>query len=201
MDNKAQLLTNKNLSFSKMLPRDTKKINEIRQKYGFYLNSLISEFERIRELNAKRHQKYINKFSKNLIESLNDFQVYLSDRIAYYDDIKEEGNNNEEQVEENKQQQNNNQGEIRGGNDTVIVRNKLCVNSVFLTDVYNIFKEVVIFQRKCDDYLVKGIGLDHGIQFRELADDLILIILCSDRHLVIQYSVYPVAPLRIANHP
>ena len=117
MDNKAQLLTNKNLSFSKMLPRDTKKINEIRQKYGFYLNSLISEFERIRELNAKRHQKYINKFSKNLIESLNDFQVYLSDRIAYYDDIKEEGNNNEEQVEENKQQQNNNQGEIRGGNE------------------------------------------------------------------------------------
>ena len=101
MDNKAQLLTNKNLSFSKKLPRDTKKINEIRHTYGFYLNSLISEFERIRELNAKRYQKYINKFSKNLIESLNDIQVYLSDRIAYYDDIKEEGNNNEEQVEEN----------------------------------------------------------------------------------------------------
>ena len=117
MDNKAQLLTNKNLSFSKKLPRDTKKINEIRHTYGFYLNSLISEFERIRELNAKRYQKYINKFSKNLIESLNDIQVYLSDRIAYYDDIKEEGNNNEEQVEENKQQQNNNEGEIRGGNE------------------------------------------------------------------------------------
>ena len=62
MEMKTQLLTNKNLAFAKMLPRDTKKVDELRQYYGFYLNSLISEFERIRDLNAKRHKiKNINE--------------------------------------------------------------------------------------------------------------------------------------------
>ena len=59
-----------------------------------YLNSIISEFERIRELNSKRHKNNINNFSKNIIESLNDFQNYLSDRVSYYDDIKENENEN-----------------------------------------------------------------------------------------------------------
>ena len=116
MENKSQLLTNKNLAYSKMLPRDTKKVDELRQKYGFYLNSIISEFERIRELNSKRHKNNISNFSKNIAESLNDFQVYLSDRISYYDDIKEEGNKNEEQTEDNNQEKKNNEDENKGEN-------------------------------------------------------------------------------------
>ena len=109
MENKLQLLTNKNLAFSKMLPRDTKKVDELRQNYGFYLNSVISEFERIRELNSKRHKNNINNFIKNIIESLNDFQNYISDRVSYYDDIKENENDNNEEI--NTQQDNKNEEE------------------------------------------------------------------------------------------
>ena len=116
MEMKTQLLTNKNLAFAKMLPRDTKKVDELRQNYGFYLNSLISEFERIRELNAKRHKKNIQIFVKNITESLNDFQIYMGDRISDYNDIKEEGNENEIQGDINIQQQNNVQGDM-GGNE------------------------------------------------------------------------------------
>ena len=119
MENKSQLLTNKNLAFSKMLPRDTKKVAELRQNYGFYLNSLISEFERIRELNAKRHKNNISNFSKKITESLNDFQVYLSDRISYYEDIKEEANNNDVEGEDNTKQQNNNEIDNKDGNEDI----------------------------------------------------------------------------------
>ena len=116
MENKMQLLTNKNLAFAKMLPRDTKKVDELRQKYGFYLNSIISEFERIRELNSKRHKNNIINFSKNIIESLNDFQVYLSDRISYYDDIKEESNKNEVHNKVNTQETNSTEDNNKGEN-------------------------------------------------------------------------------------
>ena len=111
MENKAQLLTNKNLAFAKMLPRDTKKVDELRHNYGLYINSLIAEFERIRELNAKRHKKYIYIFTKNITESLNDFQVYLSDRLSYYDDIKDEENDKEAQRDANLEEKNNQEGE------------------------------------------------------------------------------------------
>ena len=117
MEMKTQLLTNKNLAFAKMLPRDTKKVDELRQNYGFYLNSLISEFERIRDLNAKRHKNNIQIFVKNITESLNDFQVYMGDRISDYNDIKEEGNENEVQRDINTLQQNNVQNDNIGGNE------------------------------------------------------------------------------------
>ncbi len=108
MENKAQLLTNKNLAFAKMLPKDTKKVDEVRQYYGFYLNSIISEFERIRELNSTRHKDNIKKFINNITESLNDFQVYLADRISYYDEINEENNENKNNQELELKQNNNN---------------------------------------------------------------------------------------------
>ena len=92
MNHKLELLTNKNLAFSKMLPFETRKVVELRQTYGFYLNSLILEFERIRILNAKRHKNNIKNFIKSIAESLNDFQIYLNDRGSYYDEIKEEEN-------------------------------------------------------------------------------------------------------------
>lgn len=93
-----------------MLPRDTKKVDEQRQYYAFYLNSIISEFERIKELNSKRHKNNTKNFIKNIINSLNEFQVYLSDRVSYYDDNNEEGENdiNENNTQE---QNNNNEGE------------------------------------------------------------------------------------------
>ena len=100
-ENKLELLANKNFAFSKMLPYETKKMVELRQNYGFYLNSLIWEFERIRILNAKRHKNNIKDFIKSIHESLNDFQNYLNDRSSYYDEIKEDENKVEYQEEIN----------------------------------------------------------------------------------------------------
>lgn len=94
MENRAILYNNRNLAYSKMMPKETKIVNDIRRTYGFYLNSLIYEFERIRELNDKRHKAHIISFIKSLSESLTDFNVYINDRISYYEEINE---NKEEQ--------------------------------------------------------------------------------------------------------
>lgn len=113
MEMKSQLLTNKNLAFSKMLPRDTKKVDDLKHNYGFYLNSIISEFERIKELNGKRHKIRITNFIKDITESLNDFSINLSDRLSNYDEIKEVNN-----IEENNAQEvNNNINENRNGSE------------------------------------------------------------------------------------
>jgi hypothetical protein len=117
MENKTELLTNKELAFSKMLPKETKKVVGLKNNYGFYLNSIIQEFERIRDLNNDRHKLWITTFIKSLIESFTDLQINLNDRCSYYDEIRDEiaaktGGNNMNQVqEENKnnfEEQNNN---------------------------------------------------------------------------------------------
>ena len=103
LEMKSQLLTNKNLAFSKMLPKDTKKVDDLKHYYGFYLNSIISEFERIRELNGKRHKNRVTNFIKEITESLNDLSINLADRLSDYNEIKEENN-----IEENNTQEANN---------------------------------------------------------------------------------------------
>lgn len=112
MENKNELMNNKELAFSKMLPRDTKKVEALQFNYGFYLNSIISEFERIKNLNDGRHKLWIKNFIKNLIESFTDLQINLNDRCSYYDEIKEE---NEQNKKENNYI-NNNQNNYTGDN-------------------------------------------------------------------------------------
>ena len=113
MENKNELMNNKELAFSKMLPRDTKKVEALQFNYGFYLNSIISEFERIKNLNDGRHKLWIKNFIKNLIESFTDLQINLNDRCSYYDEIKEE---NEENKNENNNYINNNENIYTGDN-------------------------------------------------------------------------------------
>ena len=116
MENKTELLTNKELAFSKMLPKETKKVIALKNNYGFYLNSIIQEFERIKDLNDDRHKLWITTFIKSLIESFTDLQINLNDRCSYYDEIRDElaakkGQNNMNTIqEENKnnfEEQNN----------------------------------------------------------------------------------------------
>ena len=110
MEDKNELIGNKELAFSKMLPRDTKKVDLLRKNYGFYLNSIIWEFGRIRDLNDERHKIWVTKFIKSVIEALTDLQINLNDRCSYYDEIKEENkdNNNNKEIEEYKDNNENN---------------------------------------------------------------------------------------------
>ena len=114
MDDKIKLVNNKELAFSKMLPRDTKRVDVLRKNYGFYLNSIISEYERIKDLNNKRHKTWITTFIKNLIEAFTDLQINLNDRGSYYDEVKEDTEKKEENEENN---ENNRDNKVDENND------------------------------------------------------------------------------------
>ena len=63
-----------------MLLRDTKRVQIFKGINGSYLNSIISEYERLRFLNAKRHKDNIDIFLKKLSECIVGFHFSLADR-------------------------------------------------------------------------------------------------------------------------
>ena len=92
--NRIQLLSDKNLAFTKMLPKDTMKVYEYKSFYGGMLNSLISEFERIREINAKRHKESITKFIMSLSNECTNLHVALADRLTEFNELRDDSDNN-----------------------------------------------------------------------------------------------------------
>ena len=95
IDNKIVLLKNKDFAFSKMLPKETKRVNMFKSFYGGYLNSIIQEYERLRFLNAKRHKDNINIYIKKLTDCITDFHVSLADRLTEFSEMKDIDNNSQ----------------------------------------------------------------------------------------------------------
>ena len=84
------LLKNKEYSFSKMMPDETKKVDEYKKMYGCYLNSLIDEFNEIKNYNGIRHKDNITKYIRENIDNLTNFHVSLTNLLGYIDMFKEE---------------------------------------------------------------------------------------------------------------
>ena len=99
MNNSSILLKDKNLAFSKMLPKETKKTNQLKNLYGFYINSVISEYERLRIFNGMRHKENVTLLIKSLGEAVNEFNVNLCDYLTYFEDLKDEEGNEKKGVE------------------------------------------------------------------------------------------------------
>ena len=88
-NNKMALLKNKEFAFSKMLPKDTKRVNMFKAFYGGYLNSIIGEYERLRSLNSKRHKDALNVFIKKLTDCMTNYHVSLADRLMEFREMKD----------------------------------------------------------------------------------------------------------------
>jgi len=100
LENKLILLKNKELAFSKMLPEETKRVNMFKEFYGSYLNSIISEYERIRLLNSKRHKDNITIFIRQLSDCLTDFHVSLADRLTEFSEMRDDDTSPFPQIQE-----------------------------------------------------------------------------------------------------
>ena len=90
LENKILLFRNKELSMEKMLPEETKKVKDKKKMYGTYLNSLIDEYELIKNLNRKRHKENVESFIKEMSNSTINFHVSLNELIGYIDTLKED---------------------------------------------------------------------------------------------------------------
>ena len=80
---KGEIVQNKELALEKMLYNETNKVNEQKQLYGFYLNRVISEYERMKEINGQRHIKEVLKIFEKQTEITNDFITSLRDNSTY----------------------------------------------------------------------------------------------------------------------
>ena len=101
MDNKMELLRNKEFAFSKMLPKETKRLNMIKAFYGGYLNCIISEYERLRFLNGKRHKDNIDVYLRKLGDCIVSLHVSLADRLTEFSFMKDEEESQPSQLDKN----------------------------------------------------------------------------------------------------
>ena len=73
------LLANKTLALEKMLYKDTANVNNQKQMYGFYLNRIISEYERMNKVNGEEHLKGLIKLFEKQTNTTSDFITGLAD--------------------------------------------------------------------------------------------------------------------------
>ena len=76
---KKELIANKTLALEKMLYKETANVNNQKQLYGFYLNRIIVEYERMRNVNAERHLKKTLNIFQRFAEITTDFVASLTD--------------------------------------------------------------------------------------------------------------------------
>lgn len=90
--NQTKLIQDKEYAFARMLPKDTKATNTSKQIYGYFLNRMIDEFERIRERNSKNMRKNITSYCDKQNEILTVLHNKMADIIAAMH-IQENGSN------------------------------------------------------------------------------------------------------------
>ena len=76
---KFTIIKDKNLALEKMLYKETLGVIAIKEKYGFYLNKVLYEHERMKKMNSVFHVRYIN----NILEK---FQKIASSLLTGFED-------------------------------------------------------------------------------------------------------------------
>lgn len=79
-----KLLKHKDYAFSKMFPKETSVVISQKYNYGLYLNRLIEEYERLKELNGNRHNSFISSYCKKCTNIITDLHISIADLILYY---------------------------------------------------------------------------------------------------------------------
>lgn len=82
-DNASKLLQDKNSALMKIIPKETNNVIGLKKVYGYYLNRIISEYERIKLLNTSFHPKNLVNACEKLTEIYSDFQKGSSEIISF----------------------------------------------------------------------------------------------------------------------
>ena len=109
--NLVSLLKDKNFALPKMLYNETNGVNNIKKIYGYYLNCLITEYERIKKLDGFTDRQNVSENAKTQITIISELFKNISD-IAISSqkyDIKniEKNSNINDSTKENENKNNN----------------------------------------------------------------------------------------------
>ena len=77
-------LQDKASALMKILPKETNNVINIKKQYGYYLNRIIEEYERIKIINSVLHRKTIVVSCDKLTEIYGDFQKGSLDIINFF---------------------------------------------------------------------------------------------------------------------
>ena len=83
-DNAAKLLQDKNSALMKIIPKETNNVIGLKKIYGYYLNRIVSEYERIKFINTSHHPKNIVNACEKITEIYADFQKGSSEIITFF---------------------------------------------------------------------------------------------------------------------
>ena len=83
-DNAAKLLQDKNSALMKIIPKETNNVIGLKKIYGYYLNRIVSEYERIKFINTSYHPKNIVNACEKITEIYADFQKGSSEIISFF---------------------------------------------------------------------------------------------------------------------
>jgi hypothetical protein len=90
------IATNKNLALEKMLHKETFQVNYQKVVYGFYLNRIISEHERLRYINGVYHLKNCIKMLEDEANNSSNFMSTLAENTSNLRKNQKGGNNGNE---------------------------------------------------------------------------------------------------------
>ena len=93
-NNANNLIQDKSKALAKILPKETNNVIGMKKMYGFYLNRIIEEYERIKTINSNQHIKNLIYACEKLIEIYGDFQKGTADIINFFNNKNYENKNN-----------------------------------------------------------------------------------------------------------
>jgi hypothetical protein len=142
MIDKIQLINDKDYAFDKMLFKETKNLIDIKNYYGYFLNNLINEYERIKNKNSKENDKNIKNFCQKLSEVFADFHVNIADYLGYFEnnnnDNNNKENNNNKKENNNNNEENNNNNKENNNNDNNIDKNNINNQNIIENEIENL---------------------------------------------------------------
>ena len=134
---KIQLINDRDYAFDKMLFKETNNLRDVKNYYGYFLNSLINEYERIKLKNSKENDKNIKSYCQKLSEIFADFHVNIADYLGYFENNNNDNDNNKENNDNNKENNDNNK-ENNDDNNNKDNNNKENINNANNIDKNNI---------------------------------------------------------------
>jgi hypothetical protein len=79
-----KLLRDKNAALMKIIPKETNNVINMKKTYGYYLNRIIDEYERIKSINSFLHKKNLVNTCEKITEIYGDFQKGTADIINFF---------------------------------------------------------------------------------------------------------------------
>ena len=92
-DNANKLLQDKNTALMKIIPKETNNVINIKKVYGYYLNRIIDEYERIKLINSSLHKANLLNACAKITEIYRDFQKGNAEIITFFNTKDKNGQN------------------------------------------------------------------------------------------------------------